>query len=246
MKVGIMQPYFLPYIGYWQLMNAVDRYVIYDDVNFIKGGWINRNRILLNGQPHYLNVPMVGASSNKKIMEIEVNTDPRLINKNLRILQAAYAKAPYFPQTFPIAEKILNCGCTKLGEYLIYSIKVIAEHLGIQTELIISSQIDKNTSLHGQDKVLDICSRLGATEYYNAIGGMGLYCYEIFREHNIELKFLEPCIVEYQQFGTSFQPNLSILDLLMFNPLEDMQHFLQRYSLISREGKNENCNRRIF
>ena len=83
MKLGIMQPYFVPYIGYWQLMNAVDKYVIYDDVNFIKGGWINRNRILVNGQPKYFNIPIIGASPFKLINEIGVNNDLQLINKNL-------------------------------------------------------------------------------------------------------------------------------------------------------------------
>lgn len=108
MKLGIMQPYFVPYIGYWQLMNAVDEYVIYDDVNFIKGGWINRNRILVNDQPKYFNVPMLGASSMKHINEVGVNNDPKLIRKNLDQLMRAYSKAPYYDKVFPLMEKILT------------------------------------------------------------------------------------------------------------------------------------------
>ena len=100
MKLGIMQPYFFPYIGYWQLMHAVDSYVIYDDVNYIKGGWINRNRILVNGEVKYFNLQLSGASPNKKINEICVTGNTLVNNKNLRILEAAYKKAPYFSESF--------------------------------------------------------------------------------------------------------------------------------------------------
>ena len=146
MKLGIMQPYFVPYIGYWQLMNAVDKYVIYDDVNFIKGGWINRNRILVNGQPKYFNIPMIGASPFKLINEIGVNNDLQLINKNLRIIEAAYKKAPYYKDVYPIVEEILKCGKNDIAGYIEESFKVINKYLGISTELIVSSNLKKDCS----------------------------------------------------------------------------------------------------
>ena len=102
-----MQPYFVPYIGYWQLLNAVDEYVIYDDVNFIKGGWINRNRILINGNPSYFNIPMIGASPFKLINEVEVNQNERMLRKNLKTLETAYSKAPYFNEVYSLFEKII-------------------------------------------------------------------------------------------------------------------------------------------
>lgn len=161
MKLAIMQPYFVPYIGYWQLMNAVDEYVIYDDVNFIKGGWINRNRILVNGEWKFLNVPMSGASSNKLISEVYVNADINLIKKRLRMVQNAYGKAPYYSEVYPIVESIFRCGQENLSEYIIASIRIICTYLGITTKLVRSSELKKNSNLKSQSKVLDICEASG-------------------------------------------------------------------------------------
>ena len=234
MKLGIMQPYFVPYIGYWQLMNAVDKYVIYDDVNFIKGGWINRNRILVNGQPKYFNIPMIGASPFKLINEIGVNNDLQLINKNLRIIEAAYKKAPYYKDVYPIVEEILKCGKNDIAGYIEESFKVINKYLGISTELIISSNLKKDCSLKGQDKVLQICGLLGATEYYNAVGGQELYSFDAFEKHGIKLKFLNTKEIIYDQFGQMFQPNLSIIDVMMFNSVEEIMTYLNEFELIEK------------
>lgn len=235
MKLGIMQPYFMPYIGYWQLMNAVDKYVIYDDVNFIKGGWINRNRILVNGEPRYFNLPMLGASSNKLINEIKVNNNPVLIAKNLRILEGAYQKAPYYECICQLMSEIMNCQQDSLGLYIFESFKIICNYLDINTELILSSDLSKNCDLKGQEKVLAICSELGATEYYNAIGGQELYSYEEFEKNNIKLKFLNTSDVTYHQFDNDFQSNLSIIDVMMFNSREKIKEMLKMYSLIENE-----------
>lgn len=240
MKIGIMQPYFIPYIGYWQLLNAVDKYIVYDDVNFIKGGWINRNRILINGEPKYFNIQMRGASSNKKINEIEVAVDVAIINKNIRVIQAAYSKAPYYADVYPIIEEILNCKLTNLAEYIVYSIKTICSYLGITTEIILSSTLEKDNSLKGQDKVLDICSMFGATEYYNAIGGRTLYSFDKFLERGIRLVFLKTDNIEYSQFCNEFQPNLSILDVMMFNSKEKLRKMLGEFSLITAGREDEN------
>lgn len=234
MKLGIMQPYFVPYIGYWQLMNAVDKYVIYDDVNFIKGGWINRNRILVNGQPKYFNIPMIGASPFKLINEIGVNNDLQLINKNLRIIEAAYKKAPYYKDVYPIVEEILKCGKTDIAGYIEESFEVINKYLGISTELIVSSNLKKDCSLKGQDKVLQICGSLGATEYYNAVGGQELYSFDAFEKHGIKLKFLNTKEIIYDQFGQTFQPNLSIIDVMMFNSVEEIMTYLNEFELIEK------------
>ena len=232
MKVGIMQPYFMPYIGYWQLLAAVDRYVIYDDVNFIKRGWVNRNRILVNGQPGYFNVPMKGASQNKRICEVGVDTDPGLAERNLRILENAYRKAPYFDAVYGLMEEILSCGKDNLAEYLTESIKAVCGYLGIGTELVISSSLDKDCSLKGQDKVLEICRLLGADEYYNAIGGRELYSGGAFAEKGISLKFLQTDDLEYAQFGQGFVGNLSIIDVMMFNSVREIKEMLEKYTLV--------------
>ena len=233
MKLAIMQPYFFPYIGYWQLMNAVDRYVIYDDVNYIKGGWINRNRILVNGEPKYFNIPMQGASPYKLINEVGVNNDEKLIEKNLRMIEGAYQRAPNYSAVYPLMEKSLRCGQECISDYILASFKIICDYLGIKTELIISSTLEKDCSLKAQDKVLAICELLGATDYWNAIGGQELYSFAGFKERGIKLKFLKTGNVEYVQFGGEFQRSLSIIDVMMFNSKEQVQSILLNYTLIT-------------
>lgn len=232
MKLGIMQPYFIPYIGYWQLMNAVDKYIVYDDVNFIKGGWINRNRILVNGEPKYFNIPMLGASPHKLINEVEVNHNKKLKNKNMRVIEGAYQKAPYYEEVKALLEEIMNGEQKSISDFILNSFKIINKYLGINTELILSSTLDKDCSLKGQDKVLSICELLGATEYYNAIGGQELYSFEEFKKHGISLKFLDTGAIEYKQFGNEFQSNLSIIDMMMFNSKDKIKEFLNKYTLI--------------
>jgi hypothetical protein len=232
MKLGIMQPYFFPYIGYWQLINAVDTYVIYDDVNFIKGGWINRNRILVNNEANMINLKMNGASPNKLINQIEVSSD-RIYNKKLlKTIQENYKKASYFFNVYPVIENILNQDEKNLARYLEYSIQQICKYISIDTQLIISSSLSKNNVLEGQDKVIEICKVLEADEYLNAIGGRELYSHEDFASQGIKLKFLETRTVVYKQLNNEFIPNLSIIDVLMFNSREDIKKMLEKYKLL--------------
>lgn len=229
-----MQPYFIPYIGYWQLINAVDKYVVYDDVNFIKQGWVNRNRILINGEPSFFNIPMLGMSPNKLINQIKVNQDKTLLGKNIRKIQGAYRKAPFYLDIYPLIGNILNCKKENLAEYITESIYIICDYLDIKTELIISSSIKKENNLKGQDKIFEICDILNATEYYNAIGGRDLYSSEKFKERNINLKFLQTGQIQYHQFGNEFQPDLSILDVLMFNSRQTVKGFLKECTLTNQ------------
>lgn len=235
MKIGIMQPYFFPYIGYWQLMAAVDKYVIYDDVNYIKGGWINRNRILINGQPSYFNLPLIGASPNKLINEVEVNIDERLVQKNLRAIHGAYAKAPYYQEIYPLIEEILTYNETNLAKFLAHQFMVIADYLDIKTKFIMSSSLAKNNELRAQNKVIHICKLLGGAEYYNAIGGQELYDYESFKESGLKLSFVQTEKIAYQQYKNEFCSNLSIIDVLMFNSREEVKEMLKKYIL---KGEN--------
>lgn len=232
MKLGIMQPYFIPYLGYWQLLNAVDKYVVYDDVNFIKGGWVNRNRILLNGEPRYINIQMEGASANKLINEIGVTDNKKIFNKELRVIEAAYYKAPNFEEGYSMMKELFECGETNLASFLFLSIQKICEYLGVETEIILSSKMDKDCTLKGQDKVISICKLLNADTYYNAIGGKELYSKEAFIKEGIELKFLRCGNISYKQAGDGFVPNLSILDVIMFNSREEISALLGEYELI--------------
>ncbi|MDY0132863.1 MAG: WbqC family protein [Desulforegulaceae bacterium] len=232
MKLGIMQPYFFPYIGYWQLLNYVDTYVVYDDVNFIKGGWINRNYILSNGDKLLLILNLKQASPNKHINEIDIGKNQKKI---LKTLFQSYSKAPYFNSVCPLIEDIFSTKEQNLALFLLNSIQKIVEFLKIKTKIVLSSEIDKNNALKGQDKVLEICSKLGADTYVNALGGMALYDSDVFKKNNIDLYFLKPLDFEYQQFSGAFEKNLSIMDVLMFNSLHQIKLNLHDFKLVKGE-----------
>jgi hypothetical protein len=232
MKIAIMQPYFFPYIGYWQLMKAVDKYVIYDDVNFIKAGWINRNKILMNGEGKMINLQVHNSSPNKLINEVGVLGNPIYNKKLLKTLETCYKKAPHYEDVFPVIESIITLDEKNLDRYLEFLIRRVSEYLSIDTELIVSSTIFKNNELRGQDKVIEICKVLGADEYINAIGGQALYSPEDFAAQGIQLKFLKTGDIKYQQFMNEFVPNLSIIDVMMFNSLEEVKKMLEKYELL--------------
>lgn len=224
-----MQPYFFPYIGYFQLMKAVDTFVIYDDVNFIKQGWINRNRILVNGSDFMFNIMLKGASSFKKINEIEVAGNHQ---KSITTLEQSYRKAPYFSEAYPVISNILLNKETNLARYLSNSLSAITEYQGIQVSILISSEIEKDASLKGDDKVINICNQLKATNFINAIGGQELYSKEKFSENGLILNFIKTKPIVYKQFKDPFIPWLSIIDVMMFNSPEAINEMLNEYELV--------------
>ena len=230
MKLAIMQPYLFPYIGYWQLINAVDTFVIYDDVNFIKQGYINRNNILVNNKSQRFTLELVGASSNKLINEINVG---RNAIKVLKTIKQNYQKAPYFSDVYPLIEKILLNPEKNLAKYLTNTLIAISQYLELNTKFMISSELNKDFNLTAQNKVLNICKVLNATTYINAIGGQELYDTEIFKIHDLELRFLETNIdIAYKQFNDEFISNLSIIDVLMFNSISEIKSILEKYKLV--------------
>jgi hypothetical protein len=232
MRLAIMQPYFLPYIGYLQLMQAVDKFVIYDDVNYINKGWINRNRILLNGQEYLFTIPLKNASQNKLIHEIGLSDDPKWRSKLLKTIEQAYKKAPFYTATSALIENILNLPADNLSHWITESFKVLNQHIGIQTELVASSSIYQNTHLKAQERILDICQQEKATQYVNPIGGVELYDKAFFEQAGIQLNFIKSKAVVYPQFKHEFTPWLSVLDVMMFNDIPAIQGFLKEYELI--------------
>jgi hypothetical protein len=229
MKLGIMQPYFMPYLGYWQLMAAVDTYVVYDDVNYIKGGWVARNNILLNGQKHMFTITLNGASPNKLFNEITIKDD---FKKFSRLIESAYRKAPYYNDVVALLEKIYNYEDKSLGAFMLNSFQVILDYLGLKTKLILSSSLNKDNNLRGKDKVKSICRLLDADTYYNAIGGQELYEKDDFKNLGIELFFLRSELSKYNQFNNEFVEGLSMIDILMFNSPEDVNNMLNSYQLV--------------
>ena len=232
MKLAIMQPYIFPYIGYFQLIKAVDKFVIYDDVNFINRGWINRNRILVNGKDSLFTIPLKEASQNKLINEIEVNWDDAWKAKWLKTLEQSYKKAPFFQQVKPIIEQTLGQEKIIFSEIIVENLKLISAYLGITTEIISSSSIYQNTELKAQTRIVDICLKEKANHYINPIGGIELYQKEVFEEKGIQLNFIKSKPVQYPQLKNEFVPWLSILDVLMFNSVEQIQTFLDSYELV--------------
>ena len=229
MKLAIMQPYLFPYISYFQLINAVDKFVIYDDVNYIKQGWINRNYILAKGKKHLMSLELKGASSFKPINQIEVGGNRKRLTKT--IFQA-YTKAPFFKEVFPVIEKSINIDDNNLASYITNSLQNITDFLDIQTKLVLSSRIEKNNDLKGQARVLDICKSLKAKQYINAIGGRDLYSKSEFNKYAITLLFIKTKDIAYKQFNNEFIPGLSIIDVLMFNSLDEIKKMLNEYELI--------------
>ena len=230
MKLAIMQPYIFPYIGYFQLINSVDKFVLYDNIQFTKKGWINRNRILVNGKDDYISFPL------KKDSDF-LNIDQRMLadtfkeekNKMVRKLEACYAKAPQFKTVMPLVSGIFNFEDNNLFRFIYNSITQVCDFLEIKTEFIISSTVPVDHDLKGQDKVIAICKSLGATTYINPPGGIELYSKNIFEQNNIDLKFLIPGKIEYKQFNPTFVPWLSIIDVMMFNSKEKIKEYLDSF-----------------
>lgn len=219
MKVAIMQPYFLPYIGYFQLIGAVDAFVVYDNIKYTKKGWINRNRLLQNGSDVMFSLPLKKDSDFLDVVERELAEEfdrTKLLNQ----FRGAYRRAPYFEQTFPLLERIVRYEDSNLFRYIHHALIATCAHLGIGVDIRISSGAGIDHSLKGQDKVLALCRAMGADTYINAIGGTELYLREDFEAHGIELKFIKSRPFEYPQFGAPFVPWLSIVDVLMFNSLD--------------------------
>lgn len=216
MVLGIMQPYFLPYLGYWQLIAAVDRFVVYDDVSFIKGGWISRNRIKVGGEPTYVSLHLNRASPNRRICDIALIRDPVWPRKLVRTVEQAYALAPYFGETMPLVRQVVECPDLNLADYLFQGIRAVVRHLGIKTELMPTSRTYGNNELKGPTRVIDICRREGASTYINSAGGRDMYFTRDFAAAGIELRFYAMRPFEYRQGRGSFHPFLSIVDLLMW------------------------------
>ena len=199
MKLAIMQPYFFPYIGYWQLLNAVDTFVIYDNIKYTKKGWINRNNYLLNGKLKTFSIPL------KKDSDY-LNIDDRYLfegfdkNKLLNQIKGAYGKAPYFNSVFSLIKSIINYKERNLFSYIKNSIEAVYDYLNLNTNIINSSSIQINHDRKGQDKVISICEILNATGYINSIGGIELYDKEVFSQNDINLRFLKTHKILYKQF----------------------------------------------
>jgi hypothetical protein len=218
MKLGIMQPYFMPYIGYFQLIAAVDQFILYDNIKYTKKGWINRNRMLQNGKDVMFSLPLKSGSDSLDVRGRELAADFNR-DKLLNQFKGAYSRAPYFEQTFPLLENIVRFEDANLFRYIQHALVQTCGHLAIATDIRISSHVAIDHELKGQDKVIALCQASGADTYINAIGGVELYSKDDFKLRGIRLQFIRAHPFEYKQLGALFTPGLSIVDVLMFNPV---------------------------
>lgn len=233
-KVAVMQPYTFPYFGYFQLINSVDTFVFYDDVDFIKQGWVNRNKTLVSGQAKLITIPCLGISSNKKIFEIEVDKNSKAFSKILKTIQQAYSKAPFFDETFPLVEAVLtSCKHKDIGSFAANSVIEVCKHLNIDTQFKFSSKsFTDSIALDRSDRLIYITKNLDADTYINPIaGGEKLYDKSYFAEHGVKLEYFKPHLQQYQQFENEFISSLSVIDVMMFNPKEETKEMLSNYQL---------------
>jgi len=235
MKLAIVQPYFMPYIGYWQLMKEVDKFIFYDDVNYIKKGYINRNNLLINDEAKRFNIPLVGASQNRLICDIEVDYSQKWEKKLLNTIYLSYKKARHFEIGYEMISEIVESKKKSISDLIVFSTIKIASHLEIDTDFEISSNLEYDRSLKGQEKIMELCKKMNASHYINPQGGMDIYENGLFVKNNIDLSFLSTNQLSYDQFGKAdFIPNLSILDVIMHNSVEQIKELLTQFDLQSK------------
>ncbi len=223
MKIAIMQPYMFPYIGYFHLISSVDEFIVYDNIQFTKKGWINRNRILVNGTDAYITLPLKKDSDFTDVKDRYLSDDwngerKKLLNR----ISESYRKAPYFTTVFPLIEEIINAEEKNLFQFILNSLKKINEYLDIKTPLIISSTLDIDHNLKSEKKVIALCKACNADTYINPIGGVDLYDKDDFKNEGLELRFLKANTIIYPQLKNEFVPFLSIIDVMMFNSKEEV------------------------
>ena len=228
-----MQPYFFPYIGYFQLINSVDEFILYDNIEYTKKGWINRNRILCEGKERLITLPLKKNSDYLKVVERELSESwVKDKNKMLNVIKSSYNKSPYFSETSDLIFQCLNNSENNLFKFIYNSIISINGYLDIKTRIIVSSSINVDHTLKSQDKVLSLCKAQNADVYINSIGGVELYDKGIFKQNGIELKFIKSNPIQYKQFNNEFVPWLSIIDVLMFNSKDEIKKYINNYKLI--------------
>ena len=231
MKIGIVQPYFLPYISYFALINAVDKFVYFNDVQYIRRGWVNRNRIKIVDNWHYITVPVNKAPLSANINEVYIVEDEKEINKIKKSIENSYRKAPYYNEIKELLFDLIISG-KNLSKLNISLINKVCNYLDINTKMYISSEITKNNFLKGEDKIINICKILDGDHYINPIGGVKIYSKEKFSKYDVKLNFIKMNEIVYPQGKGNFIPNLSIIDVLMWNSKADVKRMSYDYILV--------------
>lgn len=212
-----MQPYWFPYIGYFQLIAHSDVFVIRDEVQYTKEGWINRNRFLVAGEPRWITLPVKRAPHRSRISEREYLLEQPEVDRVARRLEEAYRSAPQFEAVRRLVTETMSYDTATVSAFNTNAIEAVLEFIGVDVEVLAASSLQLADGVGGEDRVIEICRRVNATRYLNPIGGRTLYSAERFADGGLELAYLTPGLTPYEQFGGPFVESLSIIDVLMFN-----------------------------
>lgn len=239
--IGIMQPYLFPYIGYFQLINAVDRWIVFDEVQFIDKGWINRNRIL---HPHvgkewqYITVPLANRGRFDKICDISIKSDIDWRSRILGKLTHYKKEAPFYNETTTFIRDCFYTDETDISRFVTGVLKKTADYMCIDTQIDVQSDLKLSIGgvEHSGQWALKISEALGASKYINPLGGIGIFRPDEFTASGIELSFLKTDLKPYSQRRNGFVPGLSIIDVMMWNSLANIRKMLlDDYTLLSPE-----------
>lgn len=238
MRVALMQPYFFPYLGYFQLIHAVDEFVIFDQAQYIRRGWINRNRIL-NAQKEsiYIHIPVEKAPRETKIKHILINHSSNW-KENIFYQLHYYHKAPNYAFVMDFLDECFDSGMTSISELNTILLKKVCELLAIDTKItVLSKEFPMITEATEADEWgIQVAKALKATTYINAIGGIDFYNEQKYCANNLAIQFIQPNLKSYKQYNHIFIPGLSIIDVLMFNDLNEIKMMLDSYELIGKAG----------
>jgi len=229
MKGAIMQPYFFPYIGYYQLAYEVERFVFLDDVTFIKQGYINRNSILLNGDRHDFSIPVSKISSYRAISDHEYVGE---YLKFMKLIEQAYKKAPFYSDAMQLIEAVIADQDNNVSHKNAKTVTAVFDYLGLNRDFLFSSDIEESAILKGQDRIIALCEKLMIDKYRNSIGGQSLYSQGAFGAAGVELKFIETNMQPYFQGRSDFVSHLSMIDVLMHCDKKTIIDMLGAYALI--------------
>jgi len=232
MKIAIMQPYFFPYIAYWQLIKASDLYLIFDDVQYIKKGWINRNRILCDGKEKYIINPISHVSQNKLINQLEFVNDPKQLLDMEKTIAYAYRKSPHMDWALELVHSVLHNPQSNVADNLEYQIHLICGYLGIETKILRSSQCRGKVHPSSEEGIIDLAQSLSADCYLNPIGGTSLYHREKFNAAGLGLRFLKTDFDSICRMAHCEQMNYSIIDLIAKYPQDLLIEMMNKYELI--------------
>lgn len=229
MNLALMQPYFFPYVGYFDLICNCNRFVVFDEAQYIKQGWINRNRVLHPGEGwQYVTVPVQKHRSSTRIGQVSIVPDDSWKSKLKARLTHLKSHAPHYAETMDLLDDCLDSDERSISKFNVAIIEKICRFLGIEFNCSYISELglDLGSGLGPGDWALQLARRLKARNYVNLPGGEDLFDAAAFQKSDIGLciRKIEPFV--YSTGKYVFQENLSIIDVLMWNSVTEIRRYL--------------------